>query len=113
MDLLPLGTVIQVDEYMAFIIGYSSVEKNHATSTGYFIVSYPLGFTSIDKVVFMPHDYKFSIVAEGYKTVASAKLLKVLSTSLDSAKHISIEDIVKLNHFLSKSVHSKKEEMAE
>lgn len=100
MGLLPLGTVIQIGTDKAFIIGYSSAVRGGTELIGYFVTSYPLGFTSIEKVAFVPHDYEYSVVAEGYKTEFSEKLLDVLSKSFDLLQHNSVEDIEELNRFL-------------
>lgn len=100
MDLLPLGTVIQIENNKVFIIGYSSAVRGGTESIGYFVVSYPLGFTSIEKVTFIPHNYKYCVVAEGYKTKSSEKLFDVLSKSFDLLQHNSVKDIAELNRFL-------------
>lgn len=111
MDLLPLGTVIQIDNNKAFIIGYSSVARGETESIGYFVASYPLGFTSIEKVAFIPHNYKYSVVAEGYKTESSEKLLQVLSKSFDLLQHNSVEDVAELNRFLKGCKRFNKEDV--
>lgn len=109
MNLLPLGTVIQIRDRKALIIGYSSVTKENTSVTGYFIVSYPLGFTNIDKVVFIPHDTSFNVLAEGYSSPASERLLHTLSRTLEAAASISDEDLKKLNAALKNSISAKKE----
>lgn len=111
MDLLPLGTVIQILNNKAFIIGYSSVKKGERETIGYLVVSYPLGFTSIEKVVFIPHNSEYSIVSEGYKTEPSEKLLQVLSKSFEQLQHNSVEDIAELNRFLKGCKHFDKEDV--
>lgn len=66
MKLLPLGTIIKVNEIKVCIIGYTSVQKEEASVVGYFVVPYPLGFVNIDKVLFIPAGMDFEIIAEGY-----------------------------------------------
>ena len=56
MSLLPLGSVIKIKNYKFCVIGYSSVDREQLVETGYLAVSYPLGFTSINKTVFIPKD---------------------------------------------------------
>lgn len=109
MQLLPLGTVIQINNKKAFIIGYSSVEKDQVKLTGYFVVSYPLGFTNIDKVMFIPHDLNFSILAEGYKTKASEILLNTVSKSIEMAEKVSYDDLTKFNQFFKENTSIKEE----
>lgn len=113
MELLPLGTVIQVNNNKAFIIGYSSVEREQVITHGYFVASYPLGFTSVDKMVFIPHDFKFKVLAEGYKTRASEHVLKTLSKSLEMVKTVSYDDLAKFNQLYKESVSSIKEGVLE
>ena len=71
MKLLPLGTVIRVNEHNVCIIGYGSGKNEKITASGYLVVSYPLGFTNAEKIFFIPHDYDFTIISEGYKTELS------------------------------------------
>ena len=100
MDLLPLGSVIKINNHKAFIIGYSSDDRGEVSRYGYFIVSYPIGFTSVDKVVFIPHDSVFTVLSEGYKTKGSEQLLKVLSESLIKVQSASVDDVLQLNQHL-------------
>ncbi len=98
MNLLPLGTVIKIEKFKALIIGYSSVEKENESISGYLVASYPLGFTNINKVVFLPYDFEFEVLAEGYKTKTSDKVLNMLSKCLDITKDVSYEDLDKFNN---------------
>ena len=75
MKLLPIGTVIKVNNHKVCIIGYGSVDTEERSICGYFVVLYPVGFTGIEKVLFVPHYKDFEVVAEGYKTGISAKVL--------------------------------------
>lgn len=97
MELLPLGTVIEVNNYKLCIIGYTSVEKENKSVVGYFVVSYPIGFTNIDKVFFIPHSNKIKVISLGYKTSSYDGLLRVLGKSFDMAQSISIKELSKMN----------------
>lgn len=113
MKLLPLGTVLHFKKHNGFIMGYTTVEKEQGRVTGYIIAPYPLGFTSIEKTAFIPHDYEFSVVAEGYKTKASENLLDTLGKSLDAVEHVPQDEIKKLNDLLKGKDTSAKEGSAQ
>ena len=109
MKLLPLGTVIKANDHKVCIVGYTSVEKDANTTCGYFVVPYPLGFVNIDKVFFIPHYQEVEVLAEGYKTEPSERILDTLSRSFEMIEKVSLEDLEKFNETL-KNVVSKKEE---
>ena len=93
MNLLPLGTIIEINNHKVCIIGYSSAEKENGSEYGYFVVSYPLGFTNVDKMFFIPHSKDFKVIAEGYKTVKYEKFLKALSKSYEILRDVPEENL--------------------
>ena len=109
MKLLPLGTIIKVNNHKTCIIGYASVEKELASIGGYFVVSYPLGFTNIDKVFFVPHNLEFDVLAEGYKTRPSEQVLDTLSKGLEMVEEVPVEDLLKFNQAYREIAMSQKE----
>lgn len=109
MTLLPLGSVLKINDLKVCIIGYTSVEKENASVLGYFVVSYPLGFTNIDKVFFVPYALDCIVLKEGYKTMAYEKLLKTLTEGLKFAEKISYENLLKYSEIYKKIALSKKE----
>ena len=109
MKLLPLGTIIRVNEHNVCIIGYGSGKNEKVTGDGYLVVSYPLGFTNIDKTFFIPHNYDFEIIAEGYKTEASSIALNIFGLGLEKLQNASEEDLEKLNDAFTKMRAAKKE----
>ena len=106
MKLLPLGTVMKVNNHKVCIIGYSSVEKE-STKAGYLVVSYPVGFTHIDKVFFIPQDLECTVLAEGYKTGASEKVLDTISKSLEAVKDVPTEELLKFRDIYKKASSGK------
>lgn len=109
MKLLPLGSVIKINEIKTCVIGYSFVEKDNTTIGGYFVVSYPLGFINIDKVFFVPQNSVFETLSEGYKTISSEKILNVFAKSFALVKKVSYKDLVKFNNEYKKLISIQKE----
>ena len=109
MKLLPLGTVIRVNEHNVCIIGYGSGKNEKITASGYLVVSYPLGFTNAEKIFFIPHDYDFTIISEGYKTEASGIAVDIFGIGLEKLQNASEEDLEKLNDAFTKMRAAKKE----
>ncbi len=108
MRLLPLGSVVKLNQHKVCIIGYGSVDKEAGSVSGYFTVLYPLGFTSSDKVFFVPTDADMEVVAEGYQTAPSAKVLDLLAKAFEAVEKVPYEELLKVNEAFKK-VASKKE----
>ena len=109
MKLLPLGSVITVKDRKVSIIGYASVDKDEISTAGYFVVPYPIGFTNIDKVFFIPHNTPIEVVAEGYKTESSKQVLDVLAKGFEIAQKIPYDDLLKTNEAFRKVLLKQKE----
>lgn len=109
MKLLPLGSVITVKDRKVSIIGYASVDKDETSTAGYFVVPYPIGFTNIDKVFFIPHTTQFQVVSEGYKTEPSEQVLDVLAKAFDMAKKVPYDDLLRINEAFRKASLNQKE----
>ena len=110
MKLLPLGTIINVNDNKLCIIGYGSVEKEATSISGYLCVMYPLGFTNIDKVLFIPYNLDFEIIVEGYKTIPSEQVLDTLAKSLEMVEKVSYDELLKFNAAYKKVASRKKED---
>lgn len=109
MKLLPLGTIIKVNNHKVCIIGYGSDDTEEKSLCGYLVVLYPVGFTSIEKVFFVPHYTDFEVVVEGYKTGISAKVLDTFAKSFDMIEKIPDEELLKISVALKK-IAAKREE---
>lgn len=97
MKLLPLGSVIKVNNHKVCIIGYGSDDKEEKSVCGYLVTVYPIGFTDIDKVLFVPHYTEFEIVAEGYKTELSEKVLDTFAKGFEMLEKVSDVELSKLD----------------
>ena len=111
MSLLPLGSVIKIKNYKFCVIGYSSVDREQLVETGYLAVSYPLGFTSINKTVFIPKDANFDILSEGYKTEKSASVLDVIWKSIQIVDSVPNDKLLKFVSLLRYNDSSKEEKI--
>ena len=100
MNFLPLGSIIKVNGHKVCIIGYGAVDKDKTSVGGYFVVSYPLGFIGIDKTFFIPHNEEFEVLAEGYKTESSEKVLEVLAKSFQMVADVPTEEVMKISEAL-------------
>ena len=97
MEMLPLGSIINANGHDVCVIGYGSDEKDSVSVLGYLVVPYPLGFIEMDKVFFIPLNGKFELVAEGYHTEATTKLLETVSKSFEAIKGASDEELEQFN----------------
>ena len=102
MKLLPIGTVIKVNNHKVCIIGYGSVDTEERSICGYFVVLYPVGFTSIEKVLFVPYYTDFEVVVEGYKTDISARALDAFAKGFEMIEKIPEEELLKIGVALKK-----------
>ena len=109
MKLLPLGTVIEINNCKACVIGYTSVEKESTMICGYFVVPYPVGFANIDKVVFVPRDSEIDVLAQGYMTIPSERAIDAIAESLNIVSGVSQDKLMNFNQMLKESDLSKRE----
>lgn len=109
MKLWSLGTVLKVNRHKVCIIGYTSTGSELASVAGYLVVSYPLGFINIDKVFFVPAHAEYEILAEGYKTNVSERILETLQKGFEIIKSTPDEKLVKFNEEYKKIISQSKE----
>ena len=112
MKLLPLGTVLEVKTRKVSVIGFGSVDKESGSTAGYFVVPYPLGFVSAEKVFFIPHDEAFKVLSEGYKTDVSEQVLDLLARSFEAAEALSPEAIDHIQKAVKRAAAKAKEGQA-
>ena len=112
MKFLPLGTIIRVNAHKLCIVGYAAAEKETGSVYGYTVVSYPLGFTNIDKVFFIPQTPEPEILAGGYMTQGQERFLDLLAKRMEATRLLSGEELAQLNRTLKDSGLFKKENAA-
>ncbi len=104
MNLLPIGSVITVNEHKLSIIGYSNVKSEDKGKVGYYVVPYPVGYIGIEKTFFVPFDIEMTVLSEGYRTEATDALLKLLGDSLEMTKDMHSDTVEKLLSVYKKAI---------
>lgn len=91
--MLSIGSIIKLNDYKLCVVGYTIADNDVTETSGYFVVPYPTGFTSLDKVFFIPFDIECEVVAEGYKHDASNQFMSVLAENMKLAETLSYSDL--------------------
>ena len=86
MKLLPIGTVVERKGRKLLLIGYGAAAGKECTSGGYYAVVYPIGFISMEKLLFLPADCEFSVISRGMTDETSEKLLVLMGETLNAAE---------------------------
>lgn len=107
MTVLAIGSIIKVNNYKLFVIGYTTAENGTYEKSGYLVVPYPTGFSSFEKMFFIPFDAEYSVVAEGYKTNDTENLINVIAKSMINAEKIPYDDLVKLQDIYKNALRKK------
>ena len=110
MTVLSIGSIIKVNNYKLCIVGYTTAENSIEEKSGYLVVSYPVGFTKLEKVFFIPFESEFDVIAEGYKTKDTEKFMEVMADGLKLVEKIPYETLEKLQKVV-KDALSKREAM--
>ena len=86
MKLLPIGTVAVHEERWFLIVGYGVSELHGQQESGYYAVPYPLGFLSMEKLLFLPDSSEIEVVQEGFLDEFSAGILELFESQIETAK---------------------------
>lgn len=95
------------------VVGYTSAKSQKETVYGYYTVPYPIGYIDINKTFFIPMTAEFSIIAMGYKTKDSVKLLDLLGKYYEMSKYASMEQYPYILVKIVDAVEVKKKEREE
>lgn len=68
MTLLPIGSVLKINEVNAIICGYQIQKKEEHNTLCYVIVPYPTGFGTMRDVYTIPTDADMEVVFQGYRS---------------------------------------------
>lgn len=90
-EILPIGTVIKIKEYLLMIVGYKSIKGENAILHYYGVVPYPLGFLDDDSFNFILMDSSFDIVYRGYSSNESDKYIQNKSHLKETTNEVSLE----------------------
>lgn len=90
MELLSIGTILEVNNRKLCIMGYTGSDEGQF---GYCTVPYPIGYLNLEKTFFIPLDLPVSVLASGYETEDSRKLLTVLSNFIQLSQKVPAEQL--------------------
>lgn len=91
-----MGSVINRNNISFMTVGFASIKKEKELVCGYYVVPYPVGFISIQKVFFLPVNAQYSVLAQGYVNDASAPILELLGQYFEKSKYLRPEDYPKI-----------------
>ncbi len=110
MKLLPIGSVIQKNEILLSVIGYTTMQASGKNVCGYYVVPYPVGYVSLEKIFFIPEDSDYDLVESGFVTEDSRKVLNMLGQHLELSTQVSAEEYGKVVEKIKSTVDAIKEE---
>lgn len=90
MELLSIGTILEVNNRKLCIVGYTGSDEGHF---GYCTVPYPLGYLNLEKTFFIPLNLPVNVLAAGYETEDSRKMLTVMSNFMQLAQKVPAEQM--------------------
>ncbi len=104
MKLLPVGTVIEVNETKLMIMGYRMLQDEKFSF--YYLVSiYPFGFTGdMKSLSLIPIDQDILIVSEGYSDSSTERYRKVKENLIDSLAGADPAELEKVIDMITKEI---------
>jgi len=107
MELLSIGTILEINGKKLCIMGYTGTEQGRF---GYCAVPYPIGYINLDKSAFISLDQPVTVLAPGYETEDSRKLLTVLSNFFQLAQKVPPEQMPQVMARYKKAVDAMRKE---
>lgn len=80
MKVLPIGSVIQVENTKGLIVSHFKKAQNEKVVYYYLVVPYPKGFVGEEKMIAVPFDAKKEVLFEGYMSEHGQTYTKQLET---------------------------------
>ena len=78
--ILPIGSVIKVENAKLMVVGHFSKEKDNKNKYYYMAVPYPIGYLSVDKTVYVACDCDdYEVLHEGYQSEKGKQYTEQLS----------------------------------
>ena len=90
MELLSIGTIMEVNGRKLCVIGYTGTEEGRF---GYCTVPYPVGYLNLEKTFFIPLDLPVNVLAAGYETEDSQRMLTVMNNFFQLAQKVPAEQM--------------------
>ena len=79
MRILPIGSVIKVDNVKLMVAGHFSKEEANKNQYYYVALPYPIGYVSKDKILTVKVEAEMEVIHEGYQTKGCEKYTEQLS----------------------------------
>ena len=72
-----------MNQILLMVLGYRVCETKAGSTIGYSVIPYPVGFLTMDKVMFVPMDQEMRVVSEGKLDPQSRMLLDSFEKHLE------------------------------
>ena len=72
-----------MNQILLMVLGYRACETKVGSTIGYSIIPYPVGFLTMDKVMFVPMDQDMRVVSEGKLDAQSRMFLDSFEKHLE------------------------------
>ncbi len=100
MKLLPIGTIINVNEIELMIVGYREIQNKDKFVFCYVVSVFPIGYTGNEKSVsLIPIKKEYEVVYRGLENDVSLRYIKIIEeryNALDEKKPSDIEQLLDL-----------------
>jgi len=106
MDILPIGSVIELNGIELLIMGYHRTEEIQM-KFHYILTLFPFGYVGNDKTILLPIDGKYNIVFRGYE---DEECRNYLSMRRDIIETLNNRDMRELKKMLDKIVEAGRKE---
>ena len=83
IKLLPIGTVVEVNQTPLLVIGYTVGDIKTGAVIGYRAFPYPTGLIAMEKILFIPWNADFCVLAEGWQDDFSQEMLASFTKHLE------------------------------
>lgn len=79
MRILPIGSVIKVDNVKVMVVGHFSKEEGDKNQYYYTALPYPIGYVDKDRILTVKVEAEMEVLHEGYQTQGCEKYTEQLS----------------------------------
>lgn len=106
MDILPIGSVIELNGIELLIMGYYRTEEIQM-KFHYILTLFPFGYVGNDKTILLPIDSKYNIVFRGYEDEECRNYLNRRGDIIETLDNRNMRELEKI---LNKIVEAGKKE---
>lgn len=88
----PIGTIVDINQEKAVIVGYTSVEKENHLRNAYVVLPYPQGYSSGQSLRIAEKE-DITLIAKGYESEQSKYLTDYIDKTGEIAEKLSVEEM--------------------